>query len=172
MVHEGRNTWASEAVDVIFLVPCLEECFRGKQVFVFCRLSSQGQQSTPYSIITPSGTPDEHPGGQPARRVTNRTSNRLAPLPLWVYPCPCVTWAWHGQRGCPDLSVLGVCMCRLCSRSRNREEWVVCHDLMCEFLSCLQQVTCLKQFSALCQTYVPAVMMVAGIIIENGKNVV
>ncbi|KAK2530992.1 hypothetical protein Q9966_008851 [Columba livia] len=47
------------------------------------RLLSQGQLSTPCSTITPSGTPDEHRGGQPARRVTNRTSNRLAPLPPW-----------------------------------------------------------------------------------------
>jgi len=73
--------WTSDAVIVIFPIPLLEERIRGKQAFLFCRLLSQGQLSTPCSIITPSGTPDEHPGGPPAHRVTNRTSNRSAPLP-------------------------------------------------------------------------------------------
>lgn len=74
--------WTSDAVNVIFPIPPLEECIRGKHAFLFCRLLSQGQLSTPCSIITPSGTPDEPPGGLPARRVMSRTSNRLAPLPL------------------------------------------------------------------------------------------
>lgn len=56
---------------------------RNPRVLPRGRQLSQGQLSTPCSIITRSGTPDEHLEGLPARRVTNRTSNRLAPLPQW-----------------------------------------------------------------------------------------
>lgn len=73
--------WTSDAVNIIISIPAFEELIRDKQSFLFCRQLSQGQLSTPCSIITRSGTPDEHLGGLPARRVTNRTSNRLAPLP-------------------------------------------------------------------------------------------
>lgn len=132
IVCKSRNMWTSDAVNVIFPILLLEKHIRCKQAFLFCRLLSQGQLSTPCSIITPSGTPDEHPGGLLARRVMNRTSNRLAPLPPWVYPCcPGVTWAWCGHCDWLTPRVLGAWTCRLCSCSQEQRRvsdlpWLTC----------------------------------------------
>lgn len=71
----------SDAVNIFFSILAVEEHIRDKQCFLFCRQLSRDQLSIPCSIITLSGTPDEHLGGLPAHRVMNRTSNRLAPLP-------------------------------------------------------------------------------------------
>ena len=104
------GTWISDAVNIFFSILAVEEHIRDKQgVFLFCRQLSQDQLSTPCSIITLSGTPDEHLGGLPARRVMNRTSNRLAPLPQWVYPCcACISWVWCSHRGWLTLCALSV----------------------------------------------------------------
>ena len=45
---------------------------------VSCRWWCQGQESTRFNTIIPSGTPDAPQGDQPVRRATNRTLSRLA----------------------------------------------------------------------------------------------
>ncbi|XP_060540937.1 eukaryotic translation initiation factor 4E type 2 isoform X2 [Pantherophis guttatus] len=67
------------------------------------RLRFQDRLSTLCSITTPSGTPDGHREDPPALRVTNRTSSKLAPLPLTM---PTRTGA-SGLSACERASHLG-----------------------------------------------------------------